>query len=609
MTTASMRLRALAPRLPRADVHAASVGFAATLAGVLLVTMASVAALGAIHGSRALPGVRVGNVDIGGLDRAAAEARLRETLPSLSEGAITVRAGDAEGRIPFGSVGRDYRLDEMLNAALAMGQDGNAFERTAEALRALLVGVSVPVQAGHDEAALERELRAAAHELLRPPRDASVTLSDSGSFEVVRGVAGRRVDFGRAREAVSHALASTSPGDVTVSLAVSDVAPAVSTEHAARAAARANAMTASDVTLTTGEESFVITSEELRAWIEFGRNGSGTFGASIAETRAEAAVRALAAEVDRPARDATYVIEGGTISVAPSVTGRATDVSATTERVVAALERRTATSEPPSVELVVTTTAPALTTEAAQAALPQMEVISSWTTYFTPNPGDFWGENIAVPTRILDGRVVAPGEWFEFWSAIGPVTEERGYGPGGAIINGRSVATGALAGGICSTSTTLFNAALRAGLEIGDRTNHYYFIPRYPTGLDATVYQDGSSVLTMSFRNDTPYPIIIRGYNGYGTVRFDLVSVPTGRSVHLSEPVIWNERKATDEVEYTTDLAPGVEERLEYPHDGFETSVTRTVTDANGAVIHQETYYSNYKPVNGILRVGKAEEE
>ena len=40
---------------------------------------------------------------------------------------------------------------------------------------------------------------------------------------------------------------------------------------------------------------------------------------------------------------------------------------------------------------------------------------------------------------------------------------------------------------MCSSSTTLFNAALRAGLQMGARSNHKYYINRYPLGLDATV--------------------------------------------------------------------------------------------------------------------------
>ena len=96
-----------------------------------------------------------------------------------------------------------------------------------------------------------------------------------------------------------------------------------------------------------------------------------------------------------------------------------------------------------------------------------MRRIGTWTTYFVPGEGNFWGANITIPANDIDGRTLAPGEWFSFWNSIGEVSKARGYGDGGAIIGGRSVKNGALAGGICSTSTTMFNAALRAGLNMG----------------------------------------------------------------------------------------------------------------------------------------------
>ena len=86
------------------------------------------------------------------------------------------------------------------------------------------------------------------------------------------------------------------------------------------------------------------------------------------------------------------------------------------------------------------------------------------------------------------------------------------------------------AGGICAASTTLFNAALRGGFEILTRQPHWYYITRYPLGLDATV----SDSQTMRFRNDTPNIILIRGFASPGVVRFEIWSEPTGRTVTLS---------------------------------------------------------------------------
>ena len=183
---------------------------------------------------------------------------------------------------------------------------------------------------------------------------------------------------------------------------------------------------------------------------------------------------------------------------------------------------------------------------------------------------------------------------------------ERGYSYGGAIINGRSTQGVAIGGGICSTSTTIFNAALRAGLEMGIRANHYYYIDRYPDGLDATVYMDDNFTQDMTFRNDTENPIVIRGFGGNGFVTFQLWSVPTGRTVVITDPVTSNHRVATETTQVSTSLAPGTSKRVEYPHNGHDVSRTRFVYDAAGNEIHRNTYFSSYRTVNGITLVGPA---
>src|SRR5215210_4033719 len=121
-----------------------------------------------------------------------------------------------------------------------------------------------------------------------------------------------------------------------------------------------------------------------------------------------------------------------------------------------------------------------------------MTRLGAWTTPYVSSEKNFFGNNISVPTRVINGMVLAPGATFDFWRAVGRVSRDTGYGPGGVIKNGRTDPTGALAGGICSCSTTIFNAAARAGLDMGQRHNHWYYITRYPVGLDATVFKTSS---------------------------------------------------------------------------------------------------------------------
>jgi vancomycin resistance protein YoaR len=151
----------------------------------------------------------------------------------------------------------------------------------------------------------------------------------------------------------------------------------------------------------------------------------------------------------------------------------------------------------------------------------------------------------------------------------------------------------------------MFNAALRAGYQILEREQHSYYIPRYPLGLDATVSKYGGRVAqNMRFRNDTANALYIRGLSGPGFVRFEIYSVPNGRTVTFSSPAVSNLRKATDQTIRTSALKRGKSERVEVPANGKDVVVFRTVRNASGAVVHRDRFVSHYIRVNGLLLVG-----
>jgi vancomycin resistance protein YoaR len=178
------------------------------------------------------------------------------------------------------------------------------------------------------------------------------------------------------------------------------------------------------------------------------------------------------------------------------------------------------------------------------------------------------------------------------------------------IVNGdHTEPTGAIGGGMCSSSTTLFNAALRAGLKMGARANHSYYINRYPLGLDATVTIKGGSTTTMTFTNDMDHPILIRGFKvvgsgGRGWVRYEIWGVPDGRTVSIGKAIAWNVQKAVTKTFEVTTLPTGVRKQTEYPSNGMDVSVTRIVRDRGGEVIHRETYRSHYRLWNGRIEIG-----
>ncbi|MFI3163266.1 MAG: VanW family protein [Bacillota bacterium] len=112
--------------------------------------------------------------------------------------------------------------------------------------------------------------------------------------------------------------------------------------------------------------------------------------------------------------------------------------------------------------------------------------------------------NINLSASKLDGVVIKSGETLSFNKAVGKRTEENGYKIATVIENG--VYTGGVGGGVCQTSTTLYNAVLRAGLKIVEVHQHTLSPEYVDASFDAMVSSEGSDLV---IKNIYPYPVKI----------------------------------------------------------------------------------------------------
>jgi len=579
--------------------------FALTLLAAAVFAAAFALGLTRLNDGRALPGVTVGGVALAGLDRASAELRLREELPSLASGHLTVRYGAVEDRIEYSAIGRDYDMDAMLDRAFGVGRGGGLIEQAQEQLRVLLNGAAVEASVRWDEAELEQQLLAIAQAAAVAPRDAAIARVGD-RYSVRPSTDGRAVDVNAGLGQALAAVGTLSSADGAVRVEATPVAPAVSTADAQAFVDQFERVVATDLVVTGGTVVERVAAETLRGWVSLIGDDPLTWRVIVDRVAVDDLVGSFNEQIYVEPRNASFAWRGEEAVPVAGANGRELDTRASADAILAALNGRTGGGGSTRVSLSIVALEPSFTTAQARALAPRVEQLSSWTTNYISSERNFFGANIQVPTRVVDGTVVAPGETFDFWGIVGSLADYPEIGPGGVIIRGRTDPTGALGGGICSCSTTIFNAALRAGLEMGDRRNHAYYITRYPVGLDATVFKSRSSVQNLTFTNDTTSPIILRGINRTGKVTFQVWGVPTGREITFSEPRIENTKVAKDFFEYSDKLEAGKLERIEFPTDGFQAWVTRTVTDEDGNVIHEETYYSRYIRVHGVTLVGRS---
>lgn len=137
--------------------------------------------------------------------------------------------------------------------------------------------------------------------------------------------------------------------------------------------------------------------------------------------------------------------------------------------------------------------------------------------------------NIKVGAEKFNGVLVKPNEEFSFNTILGEVGAEQGYLPELVIKNNKTVPE--YGGGLCQVSTTVFRAALNAGLSITERKNHAYVVRYYGTpGMDATIYPPHPD---LKFKNDTPGSILVQSKIKGDDITFEFYGSSDGREVKL----------------------------------------------------------------------------
>lgn len=141
----------------------------------------------------------------------------------------------------------------------------------------------------------------------------------------------------------------------------------------------------------------------------------------------------------------------------------------------------------------------------------EYQCIGKYKTYFDPSNKNR-NHNINLAAKGISIKIM-PGHIFKWSEVIGPASKEQGYVLGNVIVDNEMVQ--GYGGGVCQVSSTLYNAALEANLEILERHTHGLPVYYVPEGRDATV---AYGFLDFIFKNNKSYPIQIVATTGNGFV-------------------------------------------------------------------------------------------
>lgn len=305
-------------------------------------------------------------------------------------------------------------------------------------------------------------------------------------------------------------------------------------------------------------------------------------------------IRVCAQRFNRQPTNATVRVEGSAVSLTPGRPGIEIDTDDAPVAMSAWAERDC----PGELNMPARATGPDITAE-------QLRMIDTvLSSVRTPLSGSSRNRlhNIALAAEAVDGFILTPGEVFSYNQVVGPRTEDKGYRTAPVIVKGKLVpGTG---GGACQLSSTLYQAALRAGLDIVSRSHHSHPVAYTPAGLDATVVY---GAIDLKFRNDLAYPIALRARIESGRVACQVVGHGPAPKIELLRHV---ERIEPPEPEIVEDERLAVGERVveATAMRGVRVRVTRRLVTDGGT---EDTVVSNnyYAPRRATIREAVAATE
>ncbi|GIW63056.1 MAG: hypothetical protein KatS3mg090_0882 [Patescibacteria group bacterium] len=212
--------------------------------------------------------------------------------------------------------------------------------------------------------------------------------------------------------------------------------------------------------------------------------------------------------------------------------------------------------------------------------------------------------NIITASEKLNGVLIPQGSMFSFNSEIGDISVSEGYKQSYIIKDGKTVLGDG--GGVCQVSTTVFRAALNAGLPIIERQAHSYRVSYYENdskpGLDATVF---SPYVDLKFKNDTSGAILIQTKvdTSNNKLYVYLYGQKDNRVVKLSDIRVWDIKPPPEPLFIEDETLPlGTKKQIDFSAYGAKSSFDYIVYKDN-KVIYSKTFVSIYKPWQAVYLV------
>jgi vancomycin resistance protein YoaR len=483
-------------------------------------------------------GVEVGSVALGGKTPAEARQIVRDqAMGPLEEIDF---AGPAHFTRKAGEMGVSFNIDETVDKAYAVGREGNILDRLSERLRASFGGATIAPDIDYQAAKARGEVREIASQVDHPPREANVKIYGS-EVEVTESRDGYELDLAATMASVDGAIDDMS-GKTRLRGDVLD--PGVTTAEAEVAAKKARGALSEQLVLKAEGKSWTLSPADLGSVLDVTAQ-DGRIDVSLNRDLLDGRLTNVYNDLTVKPVEASYDFDAdGDIFVKPSHEGRSVEGEKLIDSIQGGLFEGKREYEVP-----VTVAKPQFTTTELEAKKPT-ELQGTYRTNYTAttDQGQTRVENLKIASAAVSGTFVAPGQTFSMVDHVANLDYYNTH----VIVDG--VETVDEGGGLCQVTSTLYNAALYAGMEVTERTAHYSQLPYIRPGMDATVWYGGPGTaddLDMKFKNTTDGYVLLQEYvSNDGYIYANVYGVPDKVEVEMSSEPIFKVEDASKWVTY-----------------------------------------------------------
>jgi len=512
-------------------------------AGPIIIACALVAVLVAadfwLNSGKVHRGVEVGNVSLGGMEPAEARQVVRErALGPLQEIELT---GPERFSRSAEELGVNFHVDATVDKAYAVGREGNLLERLGERLRAAFPGITIDPNIDYRSERVRAEVEEIAGQVNTPPRDATVEVVGP-EVEVGESREGYRLDVDDTMASVDEAIDGMT-GEAKLRGKV--LGPAITTAEAETAAEKAQGAVAQQLVFEHEDKNWTVSPADVSSSLDI-RPNDGKISVSLNRDRMSDRLAAVYSDLTVKPKNASYEFDGsGNVVVVPGREGRSIEW----ENLLDSVENNLFEGKR-EYQVNTNVEKPRYTTAGLEAKKPT-ELIGSYKTNYTAttDQGAERVANLEIASNAVSGVFVAPGDTFSMLDYVTDLDYEKAH----VIVDGaEETADG---GGLCQVTSTLYNAALYAGMEITERTAHFSQLPYIRPGMDATVWYGDTTTeaddLDMSFKNTSEgYVLIQETVSDDGYIYASIYGVPDNIDVEMSSEEVWMTDDASKWVTY-----------------------------------------------------------